>query len=407
MIVTLSLRRRFLTGAASAAITFATACSQVIGLPNASLGDGVSPAAKPGSSGSYKTLYTFHESDGQFPMSTLLNVKGTFYGTTNVGGYSNGGTLFSITPSGKEETLHDFGMQRNDGTLPDTTLIDLNGTLYGTTSAGGKYGGGVVFSMTTSGKETVLHAFGAKRDGKLPNALTEWNSLLFGTTISGGKYGYGTAFSLTLDGSETILHDFGTPIQDGAGPGPLLEVNGTFYGVTSGGGKCYQHGTVFSMTTTGTLTSLYSFDCDYNDGQGPAGNLVLVRGKLYGITRQGGESSGSGSGCDGTVFSVTLTGKEALIHSFCSYQDGKLPLAPPIDVNGTLYGTTNIGGTNNAGAIYSVTLKGSENVLHSFGSGGGPAKPVGGLTYYKNTFYGTTVQGGHKHGVGTVFSFVP
>jgi uncharacterized repeat protein (TIGR03803 family) len=397
--IRIAFRRCRLAGVVSGAVLFFTACSAMNGVPNAPPDNGPASAARQRDGGQYKTIYTFHGSDGQLPMSTLLNVQGTFYGTTNLGGSSNEGTLFSVTPKGKEETFYSFGTRNDDGSAPETALIQLDGTLFGTTSAGGKYDGGTIFSMTASGKESILHDFGAKHDGSLPNALTAWNGTFYGTTVKGGKYGDGTAFSITLDGKETVLHDFGPPATDGAGPGPLLEVNGMFYGTTGAGGKCYENGTVFRMTPTGTVTILYNFDCNYDDGENPIGGLILVHGKLYGVTFLS-------PSCSGTVFSVTLSGKEKVLHSFCTEQDGKLPFGPLIDVHGTLYGETNEGGANNAGTIFAVTLHGKESIAYSF-SAAGPAKPIGGPTYYKGALYGTIAQGGPKNGLGTVFRFVP
>ena len=230
--------------------------------------------------------------------------------------------------------------------------------------------------------------------------MTEWNGLLYGTTANGGKYGDGTAFSLTLDGNETVLHDFGPPATDGSKPGPLLEANGMFYGTTSEGGKCYGQGTVFSMTSTGTVTILYNFDCNYNDGVNPIGSLILVHGRLYGVTFLS-------AACQGTVFSVTLSGKEKVLHSFCSEHDGKLPFGPLIEVKGALYGETNEGGVNNTGSIFAVTPRGNESIVYSFDIGGKPSKPIGGPIYYKGALYGTTATGGPKNGLGTVFRFVP
>jgi hypothetical protein len=151
-------------------------------------------------------LHSFgNGTDGKYPEASLLNVKGTLYGTTQNGGqYGHGiisyGTVFSITPSGNEKVLHSFG-NGNDGRYPDASLIDVNRTLYGTTTQG--YAGGTVFSIKPSGTEKVVHSFAGGLDGQDPFAsLSDVNGTLYGTTVLGGQYGtryvsYGTVFSLT------------------------------------------------------------------------------------------------------------------------------------------------------------------------------------------------------------------
>jgi uncharacterized repeat protein (TIGR03803 family) len=105
-------------------------------------------------SGTETILYSFNGSDGSGPVATLLNVNGTLYGTTKGGGaYGYGGTVFSITLSGHETVLHSFEQTRTaggqfDGLYPESGVIDVNGTLYGTTAFGGRLGVGTVYSIT-------------------------------------------------------------------------------------------------------------------------------------------------------------------------------------------------------------------------------------------------------------------
>lgn len=130
--------------------------------------------------------------------------SGVQYGTTIAGGSNecaNGygcGTVFSITMNGTEKVLHSFG-KGDDGWYPAAGLLDVEGTLYGTTAAGGgTQNGGTVFSITTGGIENVLHRFGGGSDGFQP--LSDLNyefRRLVGTTYFGGVHGIGTIFSLT------------------------------------------------------------------------------------------------------------------------------------------------------------------------------------------------------------------
>jgi uncharacterized repeat protein (TIGR03803 family) len=217
--------------------------------------------------GKEKVLYSFRSgTDGAFPTAGLIGVKGTLYGTTQYGGAystyycgiygSRGcGTVFTITPSGKEKVLHSFGNGK-DGTNPDTALVEVKGTLYGTTSDGGsgtcgRTGCGTVFSITPSGREKVLYSFNGG-DGDGPEAtLLNVNDTLYGTTVVGGAYNDGTVFSITLSGRETVLYSF-MGGQDGSQPfSGLSYVNGTFYGTTYFGGvNCAPDGcgTVYSIT---------------------------------------------------------------------------------------------------------------------------------------------------------------
>jgi uncharacterized repeat protein (TIGR03803 family) len=275
-------------------------------------------------SGHESVLYGFAgPPDGNGPEARLLNVNGTLYGTTCCGGsqtcrYSFGcGTVFSVTPGGQEKVLYNFRGYPYDGALPDAGLIDVKGTLYGTTSAGGAYGGGTVFTITTGGKEKVLYSFGASyAGGNDPSAgLVELSGTLYGTLQTGGLTGScytgggcGTVFSITPSGKEKVLYTFSGP--DGAYPDvTLLNVNGTLYGTTfSGGANSCDHfgcGTIFSITRSGHETVLYSFKGG-PDGDLPQSGLSYVNGTFYGTTAGGGAYGGTSGTGGGTVYSITL-----------------------------------------------------------------------------------------------------
>jgi uncharacterized repeat protein (TIGR03803 family) len=327
------------------------------------------------------------------------------------------GTVYSITLSGTETVLHSF-KGGEDGALPEARLIVRNGTLYGTTVDRGESchhsGCGTVFSITPSAQETVLHGFTGSPDGEGPVApLHNVNGILYGTTGSGGSHvgvncssGCGTVFSITPGGKEKVVYSFGAHGNDGVGPGAgLIDVKGTLYGTTGGGGT-YNNGTVFSITPGGKETVLYSLRGG-TDGSFPTAGLIDVKGTLYGTTYNGGGCTQYREGC-GTVFSITPSGKETVLHSF-SGGDGAHPAAALLNVNGTLYGTTYEGGAYGAynnGTVFSITLSGRETVLHSFAVGQDGNNPQSGLSYVNGTFYGTT-SGGGAHGYGTVYSITP
>jgi uncharacterized repeat protein (TIGR03803 family) len=367
-------------------------------------------------------LYSFKGGvDGAHPDASLIKVNGVLYGTTILGGgganCSNGcGTVFSVTPGGSEQVLYAFQFG-TDGAGPQARLISVKGTLYGTTISGGKHGDGTVFSVTPSGGEQVLYAFKAGNDGVAPAAgLINVNGTLYGTTREGGDTacfagGCGTVFSVTTSGIETVLHAFSGG-SDGATPfAELINVNGTLYGTTISGGSTgcggYGCGTLFSITPGGTEQVLHAFKGGRRDGCEPVAGLINVNGTLYGTTKSGGIAGCGGKGC-GTVFSITPGGTEQVLYAFKGGRsDGCEPVAGLINVNGTLYGTTEYGGAFVRGTVFSVTPKGAENVLYSFEGGKTDgAHPQAGLVSIKGTLYGTTDTAGASR-VGTVFSITP
>jgi uncharacterized repeat protein (TIGR03803 family) len=376
----------------------------------------------------YTVMYSFKAAtDGIYPYGSLTSVDGKLYGTTFFGGGSGCmdgcGTVFAITKSGKETVLHGFGAS-GDGTYPFAGLIDVNGLLYGTTWEGGTYQYGTAYAITTSGTETVLHTFaGGANDGAYPSAdLADVNGVAYGTTQLGGstkcyrQQGCGTVFSIAKSGNETVLHAFGS--KRGTHPyAGLLSVNGTLYGTTVKGGR-YGKGTVFAITTSGKETVLYSFKGGSEDGEGPNAGLINVGATLYGTTTYGGDGVCGEFGC-GTVFSLTLSGTETVIHFFSGDPDGFSPWAGLVSVKGTLYGTTTYGGNSGCGTlgcgiVFSITTSGNETVLHTFaGYPDDGGEPEASLFRDAGRLYGTTMIGGSSdsnqcdRGCGTVFSIKP
>ncbi|HEX4079800.1 MAG TPA: choice-of-anchor tandem repeat GloVer-containing protein [Rhizomicrobium sp.] len=379
---------------------------------------GLSTALAKGAS--YEVLYNFAAPpyDGALPVAGVIDVNGTLYGTTEVGGIyagdGSGGTMFSVDPTtGAETLLHSFGSGL-DGNYPGASVIDVKGTLYGTTVAGGANGyTGTVFSVDpTTGVETVLHSFpSSATDGIYPVAsLIDVNGTLYGTTERGGAYGDGMVFSVDPKTTpETVLHSFGSGTDGEYSFAGLIDVGGTLYGTTEKGGT-YGDGTVFSVNpTTGAETVVYSFCSQRNctDGESPVASLIDVNGALYGTT------GGGGTG-DGTVFSVNLTtGAETVLYSFGSTT---YPYASLIDVKGMLYGATEVGGTSTScgfgfgcGAVFSVDpTTGAEKVVYSFCGQQNCTDgehPRASLIDVKGTLYGIT-EGGGANDDGTVFALM-
>ena len=355
----------------------------------------------------YRRLFSFGDArgscaDGAWPDSALVALKGSLYGTTYAGGNYSAGTIFSFTPGGAEQVFYSFEGSGRYGGNPLGGVTLVNGKFYGTTPGGGNYGAGVAYKIRTNSPipiEQILHGFGNGNDGAQPLAgLIASGDRLYGTTSGGGANGLGTVFVVDAkSGKERVLHDFAGG-SDGAAPqAPLLVDGDGLYGTTNAGGP-YNAGTVFRVNTrTGAERVLHAFT-SLPDGANPQAGLVLVNGTLYGTTEQGGNSGSYGGG---TLFRIGTDGKnERVLHSFGAGTDGRNPLSAPIAVNGTLYGTTSQGGLYSgsrgySGTLYSFRLSdGKERVLHDFGNGSDGAFPWSSPVDFNGTLYGATAFGG-------------
>ncbi len=373
-------------------------------------------------------LYSFKGSDdGAQPFAGLIELDGTLYGTTAYGGTgcsgtSGCGTVFESTTSGQETVLYRF-QGGKDGANPYAGLVDVNGALYGTTAGGGSGcsgsgGCGTVFKITTSGKETVLYSFKGAPDGLAPlGNLTVLNGKLYGTTRAGGagcsgSSGCGTVFRTTTSGIETVLYSFqgAQREKDGATPlAGLTQLKGSLYGTTANGGRD-NLGTVFKITASGKETVLYRFGRRAANGFDPEAGLINVKGTLYGTTRHS-----YGAHLSGTVFEITPSGKETVIYFFKGGNDGAFPEAGLFELNGTLYGTTTVGGGRHEnGTIFQVTTGGVERVIRAFERKRDGIDPESNLIAVNGALYGTTVGGGGivctpfvPPGCGTIFEVTP
>jgi uncharacterized repeat protein (TIGR03803 family) len=418
--------------------------------------------------------------DGDFPFAGLIEGSdGNLFGTTlSSGANSEGGTVFEMTPSGALVTLHSFCSQIDpanyryclDGAGPKFAgLIQASdGNFYGTTSGyapfyfGGANGQGTVFKLTPSGTLTTLYAFcnqtgtdsfGATSclDGATPEAglIQGEDGNFYGTTTSGGANGAGTVFKITPSAALTTLYSFcnqegtnsffgGLVCLDGGKPlAALIQgSDGNLYGTTAGGGT-NDEGTVFKITPSGTLTTLYSFcsqigtdssgDILCPDGALPNAGLIKASdGNFYGTTSDDRISFVTRLNSAGTVFKITPAGELTTLYSFCSVTDvdgqcvdGEYPQAGLIQASdGNFYGTTTGGGASDvlgedtAGTVFQITPAGTLTTLYSFCSVQYPPgdgycldgnEPEGGLIQASDgNFYGTTWFGS-VNGYGSVF----
>jgi len=328
----------------------------------------------------FTILHSFDGTDGAVPNGLVQGADGNFYGTTGVGGAINPcsadgdpgcGTIFQITPTGTLTTLHSFS--GSDGANPAAGLIQgSDGKFYGTTSFGGI--AGTIFSIIPGGTPVTLYNFCSQ-----------------------------------------------TNCTDGSNPAATLVQgsDGNFYGTTSRGGAS-DSGTVFKITPSGTLTTLYSFDG--TTAANPSAALVQSSdGNFYGTTISGG-ALGCGpsnpEGDCGTIFKITPQGTLTLLYSFCEQHDGCPDGFHPSGLvqgtDGNFYGTTAYGGNLVAcdtlaypvyfscGTVFKITPAGTLTTLHLFDSTDG-GWPLSGVTRGTDgNFYGTTVLGG-ANGAGTIF----
>jgi uncharacterized repeat protein (TIGR03803 family) len=192
-------------------------------------------------------------------MSLVQGPDGNLYGTTTGGGANSRGIVFKISPKG-DDLLYSFCSPPNcsDGRVPLAGLVlAADDNFYGSTSSGGTYGWGTIFTITRNGALSTLYSFCAQpscSDGTVPEAsLVEGNDgSFYGSTAGGGIDRNGTVFKISPGGVLKTLHRFkGT---DGSNPEAVLVqgTDGNFYGTTAFGGADGS-GTIFKITPDGHL----------------------------------------------------------------------------------------------------------------------------------------------------------
>ena len=364
---------------------------------------------------SFSVIHNFTGgADGANPLNGLMmGAAGYMYGTTSAGGAHNNGTVFRIAPTGILQTIYAFEGGA-DGSAPQSFLIeDSQGRLYGTTSAGGAYGGGTVFRITNNTK-TILHSFGSGTDGSTPlgGLVFDHAGNLYGTTSAGGANGNGTVFMLSPSGiilRETVLYSFGTG-ADGAVPyaGVTLDSSGDVLGTTSAGGSG-GYGTIFELNKQHSWaeTVVYNFQ-NQNDGGVPyAGLIADGHGNFYGAATEGGSQGG------GSIFELTPAGSGwnfTAIDSLAGWGISGTFRNLMLSSSGTLYATTHCDGQDSAGTVYEL-VPGTGGTwtytqLYSFTGGTDGLYSFSNLVMFANRLYGTTNQGG-AYGYGDVFAVFP
>jgi len=288
-------------------------------------------------------------------------------------------------PAQTFSTLVNFDTANGANPALESLVQGTDGNLYGTTSSGGPEGAysgnaGTIFKVTPAGAMTLLHDFCVQifcPDGGIPAAglLQAGDGSFYGSTTEGGSNcspnGCGTIFKITPTGALTTLYSFCAQpnCTDGETPSSWLiqATDGNFCGSKEYGGLT-NDGTIFKITPSGTLTTLHTFSG--SDGANPIGGLMEgADGALYGTTEAGGLNVCSGPNGCGTLFKITLTGTLVTLHEFES-TDGSNPSGGLIQAtNGVFYGTTNAGGEANTncyttcGTVFQITADGELTTL--------------------------------------------
>jgi uncharacterized repeat protein (TIGR03803 family) len=337
-----------------------------------------------------------------FPLFVALaeGRDGKLYGTTF--GFGINGSVFKVSTKGKG--FSEYDLDGDDGFSVQAGLtLATDGSFYGTASGGGSNNDGVLFSVNASlGSFTVLHSFAGGADGNRPSAppIEGADGSFYGTTSG----------SITSVGSTVYKYDkvqatFSTIYQFDQVHGAYLTAplvlgpDGNLYGVAEFGGanNC---GTLYKMTTAGSILWYYSFPCG-KGGANPIGPLIQASdGNFYGTTSAGG----SGPSSSGTVFRLDAKGTVTILYSFLGDPDGNRPTAGLVEgTDGNLYGATERGGTNDEGALYQVTKAGAYTLLKSMNEIVG-SLPDGSLVQHTNGLFYGTASYRSKGGFGAVYS---
>jgi uncharacterized repeat protein (TIGR03803 family) len=328
--------------------------------------------------------------------------------------------LSGARAASKEKVIYYFSGQ-SDGSNPSSPLeLDVDGNIYGEADGGhGLYG--VVFKLTPRStgrwRETTLHSFDGGSNGAYPTGgiLLGAQGTFFGVTAGGGLYSNGTVFELTLSSARGVMALYNFQEESNSGTSPNFVIRdqaGNLYGTTLTGGN-NALGTVFELSPgsggSWTYQEIFTFTYGGNYAQYgayPYGALTMdAAGNLYGTTFEGGEYG------NGTVFELTNTSqgwKESLLYNFTGGDNGGSPLAGVIfDSQGNLYGTTLSGGQDEVGTVFQLTLTRGvwvHQVLYSFTGGRDGGSPhYGSLAMdVAGDLFGTTQNGGDAQ-LGTVF----
>jgi uncharacterized repeat protein (TIGR03803 family) len=337
------------------------------------------------------------------PSSALLiqGSDGNFYGTTTSSADNDIGIVFKLDSSWNYSVVYEFGAGDPSGTSIVGLVQATNGRLYGTTQAGGSGGSGTVFELDLSGNYSLLHEFEAS-EGTYPQAglIQGSDGGFYGTTVNGGSYGNGTVYKLDAFGEVDFLYSFNPALTEYTGNSysELFQgSDGSFYGTLSG--STGSKGSVFKLDPSLNFSLLHNFDDDGDSGgKWPYSGLIQGGdGSLYGTTSYGGSNDA------GTVFKIDSSGNFSVLHEFDPVSDGGSPDNLVLGSDGNIYGTSSSVQNN---ALFSVVFKltplGNFSIFHEFDQTSEGSAPSALIHGNDGNFYGATYIGG-SYGFGTVF----
>ena len=332
------------------------------------------------------TVHDFSASEGGVAAVNLIEgTDGNFYGSIPDVGADYSGVIFEISSSGALTTLYTFpGLPSLNN--PSGLVLGNDGNFYGTANDGNS---DVVFKYTLGGTVTTVHTFSGS-EGYGPTGLVlGGDGNFYGANAYEGTGGYSTVFRISPSGTATVLHNFSYEETGGAKPnGPLVEgTDGNFYGSTLLYKSTNDVGTLYKITPTGTLTTLYNF----TDG-GSSALLAASNGNVYCLY-------------GGTILQVTPAGVVSTLYpSTGTMAQNIASLVEGSD--GNLYGASPYGGDtdtspDNNGFLFQLTPTGTFIILHTFDGSDGTG--AGALVQSRNgSFYGITFRGG-ADGNGTFY----
>jgi uncharacterized repeat protein (TIGR03803 family) len=295
--------------------------------------------------------------------------------------------------------------------FPQVMSQGRDGDLYSTIQNDGTKNVGTVYKMTTAGAPTTVYNFCSLTsctDGGYPfgGVTLGFDGNLYGTTQGYGTHSAGTVFKVTPTGTLTTLWNFANSTDDSAPTYTTVQgQDGNMYGVSE---TQYvgQNGAFFKVSAAGVFKVLKDFA--YTNGASPNLPIQGTDGNFYGTTQSGGDPT-----CHcGVVYKATPAGAITVLHEFKGYPtDGYWPHGMLVQGNdGNFYGTTYQGGAHNQGSVFKISPAGAFTLLYSFNYGNGiydAYHPLAGLTLGTDgNFYGVGSAGGSKN-AGAILKITP
>jgi len=347
-----------------------------------------------------RIVHSFDGTDGRSPSDETLvrGPLGTVFGVTMLGGERDEGALFFVDANDRFHLVHSFAAGTGGGWMPNAVFFSEGGKLFGTTAFGGAYEQGTVYQLAWNGDVSTIHSFDGV-DGNQPSGrVVVRNGFFYGSTGSGGAAG--NVYRLSPAGDISVLYEVPqrfsneAGVYSGLGGGLGEELFGATYGWDVGD----FHGVIFKIDASGVTSTIHTFQGGSDGSRATSPPVVMADGTVYGTTLVGGAYGG------GVIYKVTPEGDYSVAYSFGGEPNAFAPFGGLVlGTNGNLYGTTTAGGEANNGTIFEFKTSGEFRVIYSFSGVNNFGYPQGGLVETTpGTFYGMTGSGG-DFGLGTIY----